>query len=36
MHRGTSNDPKKYTWKIRHAYKQEFRDIQGLPAQNDF
>ena len=32
----TSNDPKKPTWQMHHAYEQEFRDIRGLPAQNNF
>ena len=36
MYGRTSNDPKKDTWQMRHGYEQEFGDIRGLLAQNNF
>ena len=36
MYGGMSKNPQKATLKMRHAYEQEFIDIRGLPAQNDF
>ena len=36
MHGVTCNAIKKVTGQTRHGYEQEFGDIQGLPAQNDF
>ena len=36
MYTGTFNDPEKATRQMRHSYEQEFGDLWGLPAQNDF
>ena len=36
MYAGTFNDTEKSTWQTRHGYEQEFGDLWGLPAQNDF
>ena len=36
MYAGTFNDPEKATLKTRHCNEQEFGDLWGLPAQNDF
>ena len=36
MYAGTFNDLEKATLKTRHIYEQEFGDLWGLPAQNDF
>ena len=36
MYAGMSNDPEEATRQTRHGYEQEFGDLWGLPAQNDF
>ena len=36
MYVGTFNDPEKATWQTRHSNEQEFGDLRGLPAQNNF
>ena len=36
MYAGMFNDPEKNTWQTRHGNEQEFGDLWGLPAQNDF
>ena len=36
MHGVTFNNPKTITGKMLHGYEQEFGDIRGLSAQNNF
>ena len=36
MYAGTINDPEKDMLQTHHSYEQEFGDLWGLPAQNDF
>ena len=36
MYVGMYNDTQKSTWQMCHAYEQEFGDMQGLLAQNNF